>query len=102
MKNWYKLAQEMKTVKDVDTLSERELLRAFRDAIVAEQGAIKQYEVISDATSNPKVKKIMQDLANEEKVHVFELQRLIDEFSKDEKDFKEKGIKEVEDMLGSK
>lgn len=92
-----KIAQEFKVVKDVEKLNDRELARALRDAIIAEEGAIKQYEVIADATSNETIKKIVNDLAGEEKVHVGELHKLISMIDKDEKPLLEKGDKEAEE-----
>ena len=76
----FKKAQELAVVKTPETFTDRELTRAIRDAIVAEEGAIKQYETVVDATENAMVKEVLQDIANEEKVHVGELQKLF-EFS---------------------
>ena len=92
-----KIAQELQVVKDIEKLNDRELSRAIRDAIIAEEGAIKQYEVVADATDNEVAKKTLQEIADEEKVHVFELQKLLEDMLKDEKNFKEEGSKEVED-----
>ena len=93
-----RLAQHLENVKSLPKLSERELTRALRDAIIAEEGAINQYETVVDSTSNEKAKKVLQDIANEEKVHVFELQALLNILLKDEESFKTKGDKEVSDL----
>ena len=95
-----KQAQELNVVKTPDTLTERELTRALRDAIIAEEGAIKHYESIVDATDNEDVKKVLQDIADEEKIHVGELQKLLNDMLSDEKGFLDDGAKEVEDQLG--
>lgn len=95
-----KIAQELKAVKTLDKLNDRELARALRDAIIAEEGAIKQYEVIVDSTDNEKIKKVVQDLADEEKIHVGELHKLISMIDKDEKPLIDKGEKEAEEKLG--
>ena len=92
-----KMAQNLENVKTPEALNERELTRAIRDAIIAEEGAIKQYETVSDATTNNKVKQTLQDIANEEKVHVGELQKLLIDLLSDEKGFMEDGAKEVDD-----
>lgn len=93
---WTKTFQNLDVVKKVDELDERELTRAIRDAIIAEEGAIKQYEVVSDSTKNSKVKEVLQSIANEEKVHVGELQKLLSMLLPDEQGFLDEGKKEVE------
>ena len=93
-------AQALQTVKTPEQFTDRELTRAIRDAIIAELEAVKQYETVVDATSNDKVKKVLQDIANEEKVHVGELQKLLADLLPDEKEHLEKGEKEVEDKTG--
>lgn len=92
-----KQAQNLENVKTPETLTEREVTRAIRDAIIAEEGAIKQYETVADATTDDKVKETLQSIANEEKVHVGELQKLLIDLLSDEKGFLEEGEKEVED-----
>jgi len=91
-----KQAQHLENVKTPDTFDERELTRAIRDAIVGEESAIKQYEVIADACSHDVVKEIMQDISNEEKIHVGELQKVLNALLNDEVGFLEDGAKEVE------
>lgn len=90
-------AQNFENVKTPGKLTERELTRAIRDAIIAEEGAIKQYEVIVDATSDEKVAEVLQDIANEEKVHVGELQKLLAMRLDDEQGFLDEGAAEVEE-----
>jgi rubrerythrin len=97
MKSWYKLCQHLDNVEKMD-LDDRELSRAIRDTIISEQDAVKQYEVIVDSTSNEKVKKVLQDIANEERVHVGELTELLVILKKEEENFLEEGRKEVRDM----
>ena len=64
----FKIAQNLEVVKTPEKFTNRELTRAIRDAIIAELGAIKQYETVVDATDNEKVKKTLQDISNEEKI----------------------------------
>jgi len=92
-----KTAQNLETVKTPEKFTDRELTRAIRDAIIAEEGAIKQYEVVVDATENEIAKKVLQEIADEEKVHVGELQKLLNDMLPDEKEKLEEGAKEVED-----
>jgi rubrerythrin len=95
----FKKAQELQNVKTPEPLTERELTRALRDAIIAEEGAIKQYEAIVDATDNEDAKKILQDIADEERVHVGELQKLLNDMLPDEEKLLEEGEKEVKEEL---
>jgi len=95
--NVQKTSQNLQNVKTPETLDDRELTRAIRDAIIAEEGAIKQYETVADASADDKVKEVLQDIANEEKVHVGELQKLLNDLLPDEEGFLENGEKEVEE-----
>ena len=90
------LAQELENVKKTEPMDEREVVRAIRAAIVAEEGAINQYEVIVDSSSNEKVKEVLQSVADDEKVHVGELQKLLTLLLDDEQDFLDDGADEVE------
>lgn len=93
-------AQHLENVKKLaPMLDDRELTRAIRDAIIAEEGAINQYETIVDSTDNELAKEVLQDIANEEKVHVGELQRVLAELLDDEQDFLDEGAGEVEEEM---
>ncbi len=95
-----KTAQELQIVKTPDKFTDRELTRAIRDAIIAEEGAIKQYETVVDATDNEDVKEVLQNIADEEKVHVGELQELLRKLLPDEQEFLDDGAGEVKEDLG--
>ena len=88
-------SQHLLNVKTLEKLDDRELTRAIRDAIISEEEAIKQYETIVDSSDNPKIKSILQEISNEERVHVGELQTLLEDLLKDEKDFILEGKNEV-------
>jgi uncharacterized protein len=89
------MSQDMSLVKTHETLTDRELTRALRDALIAEETAIKQYENIADSTENEGVRKAVQSIADEEKIHVGELQKLLSGLLKDEQGFLDEGAKEV-------
>jgi hypothetical protein len=90
-------AQHLLNVKTLEPLNLRETTRAIRDAIIAEESAINQYETVVDSTDILKVKVILQDIANEERVHVGELQKLLTILLEDEQGFLDDGASEVED-----
>jgi len=95
-------AQELNVVKTPEQFADRELTRAIRDAVIAEEGAIKQYETVVDATNNKDVKGVLTSIANEEKVHVGELQKLLSILLSDEQEFLNKGQEEVEKKLNKR
>ena len=70
-----------------------EILRA---AIIAEYEAINLYEHMAEICSNQKVKEVLLDVANEEKIHIGEFKYLLEILDPNLKKFLEKGKKEVE------
>lgn len=62
----------------------KEILRA---AIIAEMDAINLYEQMADLTDNDEVKRVLLDVAKEEKTHVGEFQALL--LEQDEEQMKE-------------
>lgn len=79
-------------------LTLRELTRAIRLTLAAEEDATSLYEAIADATDNELVKKVMQDVADEERVHVGEFQRLLGILLPDEDELLAEGVEEVDEM----
>jgi rubrerythrin len=80
------------------TLSE--LIRALRLNIAAEEEAIHLYMAHADATDHPLAKEVLIDIANEEREHVGEFQRLIDILDPEEKTLLNNGAEEVNEMAG--
>lgn len=78
--------------KDLD----KEILRA---AIIAELDAINLYEQMAALTQNKNLKKILLDVAREEKTHVGEFQALLLKEDKEQAEELEEGRKEVEEEL---
>lgn len=75
---------------------DREILRA---AMIAELDAISLYEQMADMTRNKNIKKLLLDVAREEKTHVGEFQTLLlMEDKEQEKELKE-GKREVEELM---
>lgn len=82
-------------------LNKRELSRAIRMAVGAEAEAIHQYEAIIDALDPNEYeleRKVFQDIADEEKVHIGELNALMKRLEPEEQDFQDEGEKEVEEL----
>ena len=81
-------------------LTKRELTRAIRMTLSAEEEAVHLYEAIADATDDPLAKEVLQDIANEERVHVGEFQRLLNILLPDEEKFLAEGAEEVNEIAG--
>ncbi len=87
------IAATIKTAENAD----REFLRL---SIMAELDAINLYEQISTLTKNEDIRKVMLDVAREEKTHVGEFQSLLRFLDNEQTDELEKGALEVEDITG--
>jgi uncharacterized protein len=75
-----------------------ELVRALRANLAAEEDATALYESHADATDNALAKAVLHDIANEERVHVGEFQRLISILLADEDGYLADGAEEVNVM----
>ncbi|HHF56534.1 MAG TPA: rubrerythrin [Thermoplasmatales archaeon] len=89
-----KIPIDLKNVEREDL--DKEILRL---GIIAELDAINLYEQLANMTENEDIKKVLMDIANEEKTHVGEFLALL--LKKDEEQVKEieKGKKEVEELI---
>ena len=76
---------------------DREILRV---AVIAELDAISLYEQIAAATDNQNIKKILLDVAKEEKTHMGEFQTLLLREDKEQVEELKKGKEEVEELIG--
>ena len=79
-------------------LTKRELARAIRLSLSAEEEAVHLYEAVGDATDEALAKAVLQEISDEEKVHVGELQRLLNILLADEERFLRDGAVEVNEM----
>ncbi len=75
---------------------DREILRT---GIIAELDAINLYEQMAAMTENTEMKKILLDVAREEKTHVGEFQTLLLRIDEEQKKEMEEGKKEVDEEL---
>jgi rubrerythrin len=78
--------------EDID----REILRA---GIIAELDAINLYEQMAAMTQKKDIKKVLLDIAKEEKTHVGEFQTLLLRLDKEQERELEEGRKEVEEII---
>jgi rubrerythrin len=80
-------------VSDID----KQILRA---GIIAEYDAINLYEQMAALAKNKDIKKVMFDVAKEEKEHVGEFQTLLLRYDKQQVEEIEKGKMEVKELIG--
>lgn len=85
---------DLKKVKAGDI--DKEILRL---AMIAELDAVNLYEQMASLTDNNDMKKILLDVAKEEKTHVGEFQALLLKHDKEQVKELEEGKKEVEKEL---
>ena len=84
---------EKATKDDLD----KEILRA---GIIAELDAINLYEQMAAMTGNENIRKILLDIAKEEKTHVGEFQAMLLMEDAEQREELEEGKKEVEELTG--
>lgn len=79
-------------------LTREELIRAIRLNIAAEHEAIHLYMAHAEATDHPLAKKVLIDVANEEREHIGEFMRLLQILTGDEETWLAVGREEVDQM----
>ncbi|WP_048051304.1 ferritin family protein [Methanosarcina soligelidi] len=89
-----KIPVDLKKISGEDI--DKEILRA---GIVAEIDAINLYEQMAALTQNENIKRVLLDVAKEEKTHIGEFQALLLRFDEQQKQELEEGSKEVEEEL---
>lgn len=75
---------------------DKEILRA---GIIAELDAINLYEEMADLAKDQVIKKVLLDVAKEEKEHVGEFHTLLLMFDKEQVEELEEGREEVEELI---
>ncbi len=75
-----------------------ELIRAIRLNLAAEMEAINLYQAHADATDNELAKAVLLDIADEEREHAGEFQRLLTILLDDEEALLADGAEEVDEL----
>ncbi len=84
----------------LDKLAKTDVDKAvLRAAIIAELDAINLYEQMTYMTSNKDIRKILLDVAKEEKTHVGEFQALLLRADREQEEELNEGRREVEGLL---
>jgi rubrerythrin len=82
-------------------LTDAELVRAIRFMVASEYEATQMYVQLAESTDNKLAVKVLNDIADEERVHAGEFLRLLNELAPDEEKLYAKGAKEVEENIAS-
>jgi rubrerythrin len=80
-------------------LTKAELIRAIRLNIAAEHEAVHLYMAHADATDDPLAKAVLTEIADEERVHAGEFERLLDILTGDEPKWRAEGRAEVDELV---
>jgi uncharacterized protein len=80
------------------TLTLSELVRGIRLSLSAEEEATHLYNALADATDNELARTVFRDIADEERVHAGEFQRLLNLLLDDEQSLLDQGAAEVNEM----
>jgi rubrerythrin len=75
---------------------DKEILRA---ALIAELDAINLYEQMADLTEDERIKKVLLEVAREEKTHAGEFQTLLLKLDREQEKELEAGKEEVEELI---
>ncbi len=76
---------------------DKEILRA---GMIAELDAVSFYEQMAVMTENGDIRKVLLDIAKEEKTHIGEFEALLLEIDQEQAKETEEGKKEVEELTG--
>ncbi|MCL4537240.1 MAG: rubrerythrin [Nitrospirae bacterium] len=90
-----KIPLDLEKIKKEDI--NKEILRA---GIIAELDAINLYEQMAALTTDENIRKILLDIAKEEKTHVGEFQTMLLRLDKEQEKELEHGKEEVEEITG--
>jgi len=85
---------------DINVSKSRKDLEMLRAAIIAEYDAVNLYEQFADQTENIKIKNVLLDIAQEEKVHIGEFEALLRILDDEHAESEIEGKSEVENISG--
>lgn len=89
------------SIADIDKLEGDEMdKQALRLSIIAEQDAVNLYRFIASKTQNLDVRKVMNHVAQEEKVHVGEFETVLKKLDPEYEPSVEEGEKEANEEMG--
>ena len=90
------------TKKSDRKLTKEELIRAIRFSIASEFEAIQIYEEIEEVIENEEAKKLLHEIAEDEKVHVGNFLYLLKLLDPEEETYYKKGTDEAKEIINEK
>jgi len=75
----------------------KQILRA---GMIAELDAVSFYEQMAKMTDNENIRKVLLDIAKEEKTHIAEFETMLCRLDSEQVEENEKGKKEIEELIG--
>jgi len=75
-------------------------MQMLRLGIIAEFDAANLYELMGELASDPQLKKLFMEIANEEKVHIGEFEYALEHVDPEHDHYEDKGEDEAEELLG--
>lgn len=81
-------------------LTDKELIRAIRFSIASEFEAIQLYEQLNDSIANEEAKRLLTEIAGDEKEHVGNFLRLLKILAPDEENYYKDGWEEAAKVMG--
>ncbi|MCM1338295.1 MAG: hypothetical protein NC191_01330 [Muribaculaceae bacterium] len=83
-------------------LTKEELIRTIRFSIASEFEAIQLYEEIQESIDDENSKKLLEEIAEDEKVHVGNFLYLLKQLAPEESDAYGEGVAEAEEIIKGK
>lgn len=83
-------------------LTETEIVRVLRYNIAAEYEAAQLYEQVAESIDNADVKKVLLEVADDERVHAGCFYKILTMVCPEEANYYEQGCKEIEELLSKK
>jgi len=80
-------------------ITNEELIRAIRFLVAAEYEAVQMYTQLAESTDDKLAIAVLNDIADEERVHAGEFPRLLKQLAPDEEEFYAEGAEEVEEQI---
>ena len=95
----HELFVELNNISDMKPGPEKDM-EILRLAIIAEYDAANLYEQLRREATDKNVKKVMQDVANEEKEHIGEFEFLLEHIDPDHEKSENEGEEEAKELTG--
>lgn len=94
-----KFATPFSVKKSDRLLTKEELIRGIRFSIAGEYEAIQLYEELAESIDNEEAKRLLNEIAGDERVHAGNLLYLLDLLSPEDADAHHQGVEEAKKVI---